>query len=320
MNCEISIMEYLLTLQNFRENCISIIPLVLSFISELVCIVGPVVPIVLFFCVDKRLGSRVCFVFTVSDTVTNVIKLGLCVKRPWLRDSRLYPAKAIEQTATGYSMPSGHTSAAASIYGSMAQWLRKRAATIICIFLILLTAFARNFLGAHTLEDVLVALGLTLLVGLVVQFIFVRMEKNPKLDVVVLVSGLVLCTIACLYIGLKEYPDDLMADGTYLYVKMQKDGFSSLGMMIAWLIAWFVERRWINFSIEGSVKTRIIRGLIAAVIFCLFFFVITKLAFLKADPRVYYFFKRFISVIVTIGVYPWLIKLYQNKKSGLKKQ
>lgn len=308
-------MEYLLALQNFRESCGSFLPAFLSIISELVVYVGPVVPVILYLCIDKRLGARVGFVFMTSDTVCNVIKLGACVKRPWLKDSRLFPAKAIEGTATGYSFPSGHTCAATSIYGSVAQWLKKKLVTIICVFMVILTAFTRNFLGAHTLQDVLAAIVITLIIAFVSQFVFKDIEKHPERDVVILIVGLVLCLIGCLYIGLKPYPQDLMEDGTYLYVKMQKDGFASLGMMIAWLICWFVERRWINFSVEGTLKEKIVRGVLAAVIFCLFFFLITKVAFMKADPRVYYFFKRFISVVMTCGVYPLCIKIYQNKKA-----
>lgn len=308
-------MDYLFALQNLREETLTVLPVILAIVSELVAYVGPVLPVVLFFCIDKKLGSRVMFVFTGADTIGNVIKLGACVKRPWLRDERLFPSKAVEGTSSGYSFPSAHTCAATSIYGSIAQWLKKKIATIICIFMILLTAFARNFLGMHTLEDVLAAIVLTVLIGFAAQFVFKDLEKHPERDVIVLIVGLALCIAGCLYIGLKSYPLDLMDDGTYLYVKMQKDGFASLGMMIAWLICWFVEKRYINFSVEGTVKERAVRGIIAAAIFCLFFFGVTKLAFLKADPRVYYFFKRFISVLMTCGVYPYFIKRHQDKKS-----
>lgn len=306
-------MDYLFALQNIRENGPAFLPVILSIISEAVAYGGPVFPIILFFCIDKKLGSRVMFVFLGADTIGNVAKLGACVKRPWLRDSRLFPAKAVEGTSTGYSFPSAHTCAAVSIYGSIAQWLKKKAAVIICIIMILLTMFARNFLGMHTIWDVLAGIAITVLWAFIAQVIFNDIESHPERDVWVLAIGLVLCALGCLYIGLKSYPLDLMDDGTFLYVKMQKDGFASLGSLSAWIICWFIEKRKINFEIEGTVKERAIRGLIAAVVFCLFFFVITKLAFMKADPRVYYFFKRFISVIMACGVYPYFLKRYQDK-------
>lgn len=308
-------MDYLYALQNFRESCPEFISVLFAVISEMVAYGGPVVPIILYFCIDKKLGSKVMFVFMGADTLNNVIKLGACVNRPWLRDTRLYPADSVESTSTGYSFPSAHTTAATSIYGSVAQWLKKKTVTIVCIIMIFLTAFARNYLGMHTLWDVAFAMLETVAIGFLAQIVFVDIEKNPDRDVVVLVAGLILCGAACLYIGLKSYPLDLMEDGTYLYQKMQKDGFAPLGMMMAWLICWFVERRYINFDTEGTVKQKIIRGGIAAAVFCLFFFVITKVAFMKADPRVYYFFKRFISVIMACGVYPVFLKKYQNKKS-----
>lgn len=308
-------MDYLYALQNLRENTLTVLPVILAIVSEFIAYVGPVIPVVLFFCIDKKLGTKVMFVFAGADTVGNVIKLGACVKRPWLRDDRLFPSSAVMGTSSGYSFPSAHTCAATSLYGSVAQWLKKKKATIICVFMILLTAFARNFLGMHTPEDVLAAMALTVLLGFAAQFVFNDLEKNPSHDVIVLIAGLALCAAGCLYIGLKSYPLDLMDDGTYLYVKMQKDGFASLGMMTAWIICWFAERRYINFCIEGTLKEKILRGVMAAVIFCLFFFVVTKLAFVKADPRVYYFFKRFISVFMTCGVYPFFLKKYQAKRA-----
>lgn len=304
-------MEYLLTLQNIRESCPGFVAILFSIISEAVCYVGPVVPIVLYFCLDKKLGARVMFVFMSSDTICNVVKLGACIPRPWVRDSRLHMAGA-EYTSSGYSFPSAHTAAATSIYGSTAQWLKTKKATIICILLTLLTAFARTFLGMHTLTDVVFAIVETVLIGFVAQFIFKDIEKHPERDVLVLVIGLILCGAACLYLGLKSYPLDTFSDGTYIYQKMQKDGYASLGMMMAWLICWFVERRFINFSTDGTAKEKVIRAAIGVAIFCLFFFVITKLAFLKADPRVYYFFKRFISIVASCGVYPYFIKKHRK--------
>ena len=309
-------MDYLYFLQNLRENTLTVLPVILAIVSELVAYVGPVVPVVLFFCIDKKLGSKVMFVFAGADTVGNVIKLGACVKRPWLRDERLFPSKAVMGTSSGYSFPSAHTCAATSIYGSIAQWLKKKKITIICVVMILLTAFSRNFLGMHTIWDVLAAIVLTVVLGFIAQFVFADLEKHPERDVIVLIAGLALCAAGCIYIGCKSYPLDLMDDGTYLYVKMQKDGFASLGMMMAWIICWFWEKRYINFSIEGTVKEKIIRGVVAGAIFCAFFFGITKLVFLKADPRVYYFFKRFISVFVTCGVYPVFLKKYQMKNKS----
>lgn len=307
-------MDLLFQLQQLREYSGTVLPSVLSVISEMVIYVGPLVPIILYLCINKKLGAKMMFVFGSADFFCNVIKLGACVKRPWLRDSRLHPAGDVEGGATGYSFPSGHTSAAVSIYGGIAQWLKKRLATIICVFMIILTGFTRLFLGVHTLSDVLFALLMTIVIAFIAQFIFKAIENKPERDIWVLIVGLILCVSAGLYIGLKSYPLDLMEDGTYLYVKMQKDGFATIGMMAAWIICWFVERRFIKFDIEGSVKEKIIRGFIAVVLFVLFYFVITKLAFAKADPRVYYFFKRFLSVIVVVGVYPLCLVKFKKKK------
>lgn len=306
-------MDFLYDLQLLRENCGSVLPMILSVISEMIIYLGPLACIILYLCIDKRLGAKILFVFCGSNFVCETTKLTACVKRPWLQDSRLYPADAIKNGATGYSFPSGHTSAATAAYGGVAQWLKKRIVTIICIFMIFVTGFSRMFLGAHTLADVSTAMIITLLVGFVGQFAFKYFDKHPDKDIWVLIIGLVICIAVGLYLGFKSYPLDIMEDGRFLYVKMQEDGFASVGMMSAWIICWFAERRFIKFDMEGSVKNRVVRGLIAVVIFLLFYLVITKQIFGNADRRVYYFFKRFLSVVMVLGVYPWSIKMYQKR-------
>ena len=309
-------MDYLFALQNIREACPKLIQIIFVIISEMVVYVGPMVPVVMYLCIDKRKGARMMFVFSLADTIGNTLKLAACVKRPWLRDSRLKPAEAVMgMTSTGYSFPSGHTCAAASIYGGTAQVVKKKWATITFSFLILLTAFARNFLGMHTFADVLAAIILTVIVGFISQFFFKLMENHPEYDIYVFIGGLALCIIACLYIGLKSYPLDLMDDGTYLYIKMQKDGFAAIGMLAAWVISWYSDRRFIKFSIEGSVRDKVHRAIGAAIVFCLFFFAITKPLFSGIDPRCAYFLERFISVLMTALVYPIVLKKFRKGKS-----
>ncbi|MBO5535524.1 MAG: phosphatase PAP2 family protein [Clostridia bacterium] len=68
--------------------------------------------------------------------------------------------RRLDSYSPGYSYPSGHSVTAATLYGSMAVCARKmmRWISVLCVILILLTGFSRNYLGVHTPQDVLVGL------------------------------------------------------------------------------------------------------------------------------------------------------------------
>ena len=162
--------EYLLFLQNLRAEAPNFINSLLLFISEFTAGSLPVVIIVVFYwCIDKRTGQRMGLCFAGATMVTQLIKNIACVYRPWKQDARLQIAPEAAATATGYSFPSGHATLAASFYGNLAAYLKKYSKWWIlpCVLLTLLTAFARNWLGAHTPQDVLVGMMIALVVLLI---------------------------------------------------------------------------------------------------------------------------------------------------------
>lgn len=111
--------------------------------------------------------------FAGATMVTQLIKNIACVYRPWKQDARLQIAPEAAATATGYSFPSGHATLAASFYGNIAAYLKKYSKWWIlpCVLLTLLTAFARNWLGAHTPQDVLVGMMIALVVLLLSKYL-----------------------------------------------------------------------------------------------------------------------------------------------------
>jgi len=80
------------------------------------------------------------------------------------------------------SFSSGHSVTAATLYGGMAVCARKmmRWISVLCVILILLTGFSRNYLGVHTPQDVLVGLteGALMLWG--VSAVFKYIANHPE--------------------------------------------------------------------------------------------------------------------------------------------
>ena len=190
--------EYLLFLQNLRAEAPNFINSLLLFISEFAAGSLPVVIIVVFYwCIDKRTGQRMGLCFAGATMVTQLIKNIACVYRPWKQDARLQIAPEAAATATGYSFPSGHATLAASFYGNIAAYLKKYSKWWIlpCVLLTLLTAFARNWLGAHTPQDVLVGMMIALVVLLLSKHLLNWADGGKNRDWLLAIVGVILSAL-----------------------------------------------------------------------------------------------------------------------------
>lgn len=315
-------MEYLLFLQGIRDNAPTLVNMIFVIVSEMILYIAPVIAIIMYLCFDKKRGMIIGFNLCIAVAINSILKLAACVYRPWITDSRIHLAKEASSSATGYSFPSGHTTAGTATYGSLAIWKKENKGFVTgMIIMILFTALARNYLGAHTLKDVVVAIAETGIVLFINLKVCKLLEEKPEIDVYILVGILLLCIGAAIYFLTKSYPMDYNAEGELMVdpVIMMKDGFSDIGMLSALVIGWFVERRFINFKVEGDKKTKILRGVMGTLVFLVFFAGIGNLFKLFLDIRLASFLKRFFSVLVTVGVYPYFIKRQQEKAAELSK-
>ena len=95
-----------------------------------------------------------------------------CLQHPKTPSQSIYNLKA-----QGYSFPSGHTSSATAVYGSLANYLRNRYVTIVCVAIIAVVAFSRIFLGVHFPSDVLAGLIVGFVSVFLVSFLFNRFDS-----------------------------------------------------------------------------------------------------------------------------------------------
>ena len=229
-------MEYLLYLQHLREITPEIVNEGILFLSEFMGGTGALAVIALvYWCISKRAGAFMLLNFSGAYMMNQTLKNIFCVSRPFLRDSRIQPYT----TATGYSFPSGHTMLGTAVYSSAAIWQKNRKWFVgICMFMILLTAFGRNWIGVHTPQDVIVGI----LVSLVVVFCQYRMllwlENRPEKDIMVLIISIIWAAVLLFFIPGSEKP---------------------CGIFLGVYIGWFVERRWIHFEVKGTLIRRILQ-------------------------------------------------------------
>lgn len=245
--------QYLLTLQDFRNNIQNSLTPFMEFISMFATTYLILIPVFFYWFWDKRKGLYPLVSYYFCMFLTPLIKLSACIYRPWIRDSRILPAGDSIRTATGYSFPSGHTTTAAPLSGGMAVnlWDSRRTRWLSFLFaaFILLTGFSRNYLGVHTPQDVFVAITLSVLSLVLTAKLFEYLDRHPEKEDWFLLAGFLLSWAGILFISVKSYPMDLNAEGKLIVdpVKMMNDGYGDLGKVIGFTVARFVEKKWIRF-------------------------------------------------------------------------
>ena len=263
------------------------------FISELIGGIGGIALMALiYWCISKYAGTLLMMNFSLAYVCNTVVKNIFCIERPFNRDARLVPYAPV----TGYSFPSGHTMLATGFYGGVAVWQRKRKGLVVlCVVLTLLTAFTRNWLGAHTLEDVLVGIFCSVCV-IALNCLLLRWanEKSGRDWCILIASALVFIALCFLY------PTSLKTAGIY--------GGVMFGL--------FIERRFIHFEISKSILFRVIAFIAGLAVIGVLYKVILPPVFAHAEQNVAEMLTYLIIFLVITAGWPMVLKLLSIKKKS----
>lgn len=284
-------MEYLLFLQNLRESVPGFVNEGILFLSEFMGGTGALAVMALvYWCINKWAGSFMLLNFSGAYMMNQTLKNIFCVSRPFLRDSRLKPY--VE--ATGYSFPSGHTMLGTAVYSSAAIWQKKHKWFVaLCAFLILLTAFGRNWIGVHTPEDVIVGI----LVSLAVVFVQYRMllwlEQKPEKDIWVLLFVILWAAALLILIPGSEKP---------------------CGIILGVYFGWFVERRWVGFEVRGTLIQRVLQYLFGMVFVLAMYKGLMPVLARPFSENVQTLLINGFTFFTVTALWPAMLRLFQKKK------
>lgn len=236
-------MEFLYLLESIRNPVLDkFFSLITHLGSETLFIA---IAIIVFWCVNKRTGYYLLTVGFFGTLLNQFLKLVCRVPRPWVRDPNFTIVEAARADATGYSFPSGHTQSITGSMGCLARASESKTVRVVCIALILLTAFSRMYLGVHTPADV----GTSLVIGTVLVFalypLFERSKDEPKL-MYAIVGILTACSLAYL-LFVELYPWGADIDPHNLESGL-KNAYTLFGCGLGMLLSFHVERSYINFD------------------------------------------------------------------------
>ena len=234
---------------------------------------------VIYWAFNKKMGEYIAYASLTSVLVNGAIKDIFKAKRP-IGEPGIRSLKV--ETATGYSFPSGHTQGTASFWGAIAIYLKKNYMYGISALIIILVAISRLYLGVHYPKDVLFGA----IFGILTSFITYKLFNKVNNKTALYFITFIIFIPALLY---AHSADFIKGMGTFL-------GFA-LGI--------YVEKKYVNFSVEGKSANKILRVVIGLAIL-----ILLKVGLKAVFPNklVFHFLRYFIIVFFGIGLYPAIFK------------
>ena len=237
---EVALMEWLQT--HLGSTGISIISFFSVFGEELLLIL---IMGFLYWCYDKKL-ARTVGLSVVMGLVWNAMFKNIALRRrPYFDHENIKILRVVEPkadiydiAAQGYSFPSGHSTNAVTVFGSLAANLRKRWLMVVAIVIPLLTGFSRVVVGAHYPTDVLAGWLLGIVSVVIIQILQNRVKNT------LLLYGILLVT----------------AVPGFFFCKSE-DYFTAMGLLIGFMGGTLLDDRYVHFEHTRNPFWMIVRVL-----------------------------------------------------------
>lgn len=292
-------MEFLKVLESIRTPLLDRLFLLLTFFGEEVLVLAIIC--FLYWCYNKHLAYRICFAFFTTGLLVQTLKITFRVPRPWIKDPSFTPVQKAVTTATGYSFPSGHTQCATALYSTLSWNTKKNRNRVICFIIILSVMLSRMYLGVHTVADVLVSFGLTLLLSYATNYLithFKLLDKNYKITAIIL---------SIISIAVAAY-SLILLQGSIIDAVYASDCCKAAGAGIGFSLGWYIESTYIHFNEKvASPSKQVIKFLIGIGIAVL---LKVGLKIILGSTIPADMIRYFILVLWITVVYPYLLKRY----------
>lgn len=293
-------MDYLLWLQKIREALGPVFENLLNGISYLSTI-AVFVLLVIYWCFHKKTGKFALLCYGIGQTLNQSIKAVCCVQRPWILNDMIKPSEKAIKSATGYSFPSGHSESSFAAYGALVfKKFGKTPMAVGLMIMIGLIGLSRNFLGVHTLQDVLAGFGIGF-VSIVAVYILEKYKgcyDEEKVSLLGLVSVIALSA----YVMKKGY-----TGSQEQALLMQKDAMKAYGFMTGSVIAFFLERRYVRFKTEEMTRRKYFIRLCTGIVLLLPVYCFSGYLLIPfLGEAVAQWGRTFVSSIVAIWLVPYV--------------
>jgi len=193
------------------------------------------IPVILW-CIDRKLGIRLAFVFLFSAWANAGLKDVFGTPRPpWTVVRNLYP-----ESAGGYAFPSGHTQGSSVFWSYLAIQARNRLMGVLAGVIIFLVGLSRIYLGVHWPTDVLGGAALGLAISFLYSWIVGLFQGRRAPFLVRLAAGVIIpLAMLAIYHG--------------------PDGPKIVGFLLGMAVGWAFEERFVAYRAAGGVFAQILK-------------------------------------------------------------
>lgn len=291
---EVRLMEWLQGIFN-NSFGIAFFSFLSEFGEELICIL---ILGVFYWGISKEMGKYIGINVCTHLVWNPMIKNLFVRRRPYFDNKTIELLKPIDAEADiynieaqGFSFPSGHSSCAATTYGSIFRLSKNKAIKAVCIAIILLVGISRFVLGAHYPTDVLCGFALGILIICLIPFLRKKIEKDWIFYGILLLIGL----------------------PGFFYCS-SNDFYTGYGTMAGAFLGFSFDKRFVNFENTKSITKCVVRALAGGGLYMLLN-TLLKLPFDKeflATATLASHLVRTVRYIVVMflicGVYPMVFK------------
>lgn len=225
-----------------------------------------------YWAVDTTMGIRMAIMLLTSQSLSHVLKMAFHTPRPYWVSLDINPR--INETSFG--LPSGHAFTATSVWGILAQTVKKLWVWIAAVVLILLVAISRLYNGVHFPQDTIAGFVFGAIL-LVVYMLLERPVKNwivqqTRLTQILAAAGASLLLILLVLVtkfALSGYviPEDWARKAGFFFLGEEFNPFalagifSTAGTLFGMLLGVILNPLWGGFYAGGESWKRFMRFL-----------------------------------------------------------
>ncbi|HMB23192.1 MAG: phosphatase PAP2 family protein [Chloroflexota bacterium] len=263
----------------------------------------------IFWCVSPEVGTSLALLLFASSYFNGLFKGIFQGPRPYWLDASLLKGSPSDS----FGFPSGHAQAVTAMWGYVALRLRHWWGWAAALFMIVMVSLSRVYLGKHFPTDVLAGA----LVGAVLIAVYVAVQPRGHAWLAnrglgaqlgwVIVAAAVALLGQTLIVGSHQAGYDLS-----LYLsglgEAKENMITMSGALVGAGVGLVLERRYVRFSVSGSLWQRLARAVIGmGGVWMLFF---QSESFLPSEPLALFLVMNFVRYAVTTFwvtfLWPWI--------------